>query len=107
MASDPIDILWKNIGGSTRGIFIFRRIALHILGIIVVLFFTTPTAMLSTLQAVDVFGVFTFQWTESLPMGDFFKSHLPPLLIICINQILLLLIDISSIIEKHETFSFF
>jgi hypothetical protein len=49
LASDPIDIMWKNIGGSSRGLFIFRRIILHALTIFIILFISTPTAMLSTL----------------------------------------------------------
>jgi hypothetical protein len=48
LASEPIDILWKNMGGN-RGMFIFRRIFLHLMGFIVIIFISTPTAMLSTL----------------------------------------------------------
>lgn len=49
LASDPIDILWRNIGGTNRGVFIFRRLFLHAIGILIVLFVSTPTAVLSTL----------------------------------------------------------
>lgn len=48
-ASEPIDILWKNMGG-TRGLFLFRRIFLYLLGFIIIIFISTPTAMFSTLQ---------------------------------------------------------
>jgi len=85
LASDPIDILWRNIGGTSRGVFIFRRLFLHAIGIIIVLFISTPTAMLSTLQKVDFLGIFNFTWAENLPQGSFLKSHLPPLVILCIN----------------------
>lgn len=47
LASEPIDLLWKNIGGQ-RGVFLFRRIFLYVLGFIIILFISTPTAMLST-----------------------------------------------------------
>jgi hypothetical protein len=50
LASDPIDIMWKNLGGTRRGLFIFRRIILHFLTLIIILFISTPTAMLSTLK---------------------------------------------------------
>lgn len=48
IASEPIDLLWKNLGGH-RGVFIFRRIFLYLLGLIIIVFISTPTAMLSTL----------------------------------------------------------
>lgn len=67
LASDPIDILWRNIGGTARGVFIFRRLFLHLIGILIVLFISTPTAMLSTLRQVDIFGIFDFTWAENLP----------------------------------------
>ncbi len=100
LASEPIDILWKNIGG-TRGIFIFRRLILYFLGLFIIVFISTPTAILSTIQYVDLFGVFDFTWFENLPFGNVLKSHAPPLVILGINQILLQLIDIASTIERH------
>jgi hypothetical protein len=48
LACEPIDIMWKNMGG-TRGVFIFRRIFIYMLGLVVIIFISTPTAMLSTL----------------------------------------------------------
>jgi hypothetical protein len=84
LASEPIDILWKNMGG-TRGVFIFRRIFLYLAGIIIILFISTPTALLSSLQYVDVFGLFDFKWFENLPYGQFIKNHAPPLIILSIN----------------------
>lgn len=107
LASDPIDILWKNIGGSSRGLFIFRRIFLHALTIFVILFISTPTAMLSTLKQIDMFGFLNFDWIDNLPWGNFIKSNFPPLLILGINQIILFLIDLSSIVECHETHSLY
>ena len=105
-ASEPIDILWKNLGG-TRGLFLFRRIFLYFLGVVIILFISTPTAMLSTLQYVDILGISDFNWFDNLPYGQFLKSHMPPLVILGINQILLFLIDIASIIERYETHSLY
>jgi len=103
-ASDPIDIMWKNIGGTSRGVFLFRRLLLHALTILVILFISTPTAMLSTLKKIDVFGIFSFNWIDSIP---FLKDNLPPLVILGINQVILLLIDLSSLAERHETHSLY
>ncbi len=71
-ASEPVDILWKNLGGS-RGVFVIRRILLNLLSIIVILFITTPTATLSTLKTVDIFNFFDTarSWTEYMPLGTF------------------------------------
>jgi len=104
LASEPIDINWKNMGG-TRGIYFFRRIFVLLISIVILLFVTTPTAMLSSIRQLDFFHIFTFQWVETLPFGQFIKAHLPPLIILGVNQILLFLIDIASLLEKHETFS--
>jgi len=77
---------------------------MHALTLSVILFITTPTAILSTIQKIDVFGVFSFTWVESIP---FLKNNLPPLVILGINQIILLLIDLSSLAERHETHSLY
>ena len=62
-ASEPIDIIWKNMGG-TRGMFLFRRLSLNRLAIFVLVFITTPTAMVSALSYVDVFNVVSFEWVD-------------------------------------------
>lgn len=106
LASDPIDILWKNLGGSNRGIFLFRRLFLHIATIVIILFISTPTAMLSTLKQFDTFGFLNFEWADKF-LPWFIKKNLPPLVILCINQIILFLIDISALVERHETHSLY
>lgn len=63
--------------------------------------------MLSTLKEIDIFGFLKFEWVDNLPQATFIKSNFPPLVILGINQILLLLIDLSSIVERHETHSFY
>lgn len=68
IASEPMDLLWKNMGG-TRGLYIFRRIFLYLMGLFIIFFVSTPTAFLSSLKYLDVLGIFEFQWTENLPFG--------------------------------------
>jgi len=99
MASEPIDTLWKNMGG-IRGMYIFRRIFLNLLALIVILFITTPTVMLSALKMVDIFNFFDMasNMTEYIPLGNFIKAHFPPLMILGINLILLVLIDFTTLI---------
>jgi len=68
IASEPMDLLWKNMGG-TRGLYIFRRIFLYLIGLFIIFFVSTPTAFLSSLKYIDGLGIFEFQWTENLPFG--------------------------------------
>lgn len=53
-ASDPIDIIWRNLGG-TRGMYIFRRVIFNIIGIVLVLFLSTPAAIFSSLKMLEAF----------------------------------------------------
>ena len=48
LASDPNDLLWKNFGGN-RGLFMFRRMILYFFGLFIIIFLSTPAAMLSNI----------------------------------------------------------
>lgn len=63
--------------------------------------------MLSTLKQFDFVGFLNFEWTENLPGGNFIKANIPPLVILFINQIILFLIDLSALVERHETHSLY
>ena len=105
-ASDPVDILWKNIGG-VRGIYIFRKYFFNIIGLLLIFFLSTPAAIYSSLKMLEMFKFLNFDYTIS---GDTFWGSLlitllPPLVIIFINNILLLMIDYSAFYEKRITHS--
>jgi len=51
-ASEPLDILWKNMG-IIRGHFSFIRFFLFIVSIAVILFLSSPTVMVTRLQNID------------------------------------------------------
>ena len=106
LASEPFDINWKNIGGS-RGVFVLRRFFITVVSIVVLVFVTTPASMLSALKSIDFLGLSDTNWLDNLPFGSVIKSHFPPLVVLSVNQILLFLIDISALYEKHETFSLY
>ena len=53
-ASDPVDIIWGNMGG-TRGLYLFRKFIFNILGLALVLVFSTPAAIYSSLKVIDAF----------------------------------------------------
>ena len=48
-ATEPVDIIWANMGG-TRGFYIFRKFIFNFLGLIIVLFLSTPAAIYSTFK---------------------------------------------------------
>jgi Calcium-dependent channel, 7TM region, putative phosphate len=57
-----------------------------------------------------MFDFLNFDWAERLPwggIGGFIKANLPPLVILLINQIILFLIDLSALVERHETHSLY
>jgi len=51
-ATEPTDILWKNITGN-RGLFVIRRFGLLLLGIFLLFFVTTPTVLFVNLKSLD------------------------------------------------------
>lgn len=53
-ASEPVDIIWRNMGG-TRGVYLFRKIIFNFIGIMVVLFLSTPAAIYSALKMMQLF----------------------------------------------------
>ena len=67
-ANEPSDILWKNMRGS-RGLFLVRRMALFILGILIIVFVSSPTVIFANLKATDRTHLLDFDWVENLPAG--------------------------------------
>ena len=67
-ANEPSDILWKNMRGS-RGHFLVRRMALFILGILIIVFVSSPTVIFASIKANDKSHLLEFDWVENLPAG--------------------------------------
>ena len=74
----PSEILWKNMKG-TRGLFIFRRFFLYLIGILVVLFGTTPAVILQNLIPVEKIT------QESNASQKIFSNFVFPFVVILIN----------------------
>ena len=51
-AAEPADILWKNMRGK-RGLFLVRRLALFILGILIIIFVSSPAVLFSNIKQMD------------------------------------------------------
>ena len=105
-ATEPADILWKNMKGS-RGLFLFRRFALFIFGILIIIFVSSPAVLFSKIRAIDNTHFTDFDWADELPGGTILKNHITPTIIILINLVLLIIIDWTCILEKYETHSLY
>jgi len=53
--SNPVDIFWANMGGG-RGFFLLRRLIINIIGLLILVFLSTP-AVSSLLYLLDIFQV--------------------------------------------------
>ena len=71
-ATEPSDILWKNMKGE-RGLFILRRVFLGTFGLIVIFFGTSPTVIVSKMN------YFSFD------DADVMSHYITPFVIILIN----------------------
>jgi hypothetical protein len=101
-AVDASEIIWKNMTG-VRGLFIIRRVVFFLLGLCVILFGTTPTVILGEFNwLIENFDLKNYDETYTLVI-----KYLQPALVIAVNQLLLLLIDLSSQKECHETHSLY
>jgi len=63
--------------------------------------------LLTTLKSVDFLSIFDMSWTINLPepFDKLFEAYMTSLAIVLLNQVLLLLIDFSSYMERHYSYS--
>ena len=102
---EPIDIIWENIGGGDRGLFVGRRIILNIVTIALLLFVTTPMSLLSTMQKFKYFKFLQFEFIIKIKYGYIIITYIYPIIILIINIGLIELIDYICILEKNYTHS--
>ncbi len=104
-AGDPIDMIWRNLGG-TRGVYFFRKFIFYLIGLLLVLFLSTPAAIYSSLKMIEAFNFLdVHRVNKDTLIGQFIIATLPPLVIIFINNVLLYLIDYSAYWERRVTHS--
>lgn len=72
----------------------YRRWLLNILCMAVLIFVSSPLSIFMNLKSYDNEGYLEFNWTGSSFMGQFFRQHLPPLVVVLINNILLTIIGL-------------
>ncbi|CAI2385080.1 unnamed protein product [Moneuplotes crassus] len=104
-AKDPVDIIWSNMG-SSRGLTFFRRYLWNIIGFLLIMFVSTPVVVFKTFQTLSDRHL-DLQFMQKIPYIDLVSSIWPPLIILCINMMLILLIDHSAVSEKRSAHSTF
>lgn len=104
-ASEPLDILWKNLG-KIEGHFAFTRVLIFIAGFFIIIFLSSPAVMLARLQKLDASGFLSLDWTKSYgSLGKYAHKFIPPLLVNIINVIIINLLDYASVIESYDSHS--
>jgi hypothetical protein len=104
-ASEPMDILWKNMG-LIKSHFAFVRLFLFIIGLILIVFLSSPAVMLTRLQKVDPTQFLSFDWAYNFGwLGPYLHKSMPPFFILCINLMVINLLDMASVYEKYDSHS--
>lgn len=104
-ASEPIDILWRNMGEIVSP-FSFTRFFLFVLALLCVLFLSSPAVMLSKLQKVDPTSFFYFQWTENFgSAAPYLQKSMPTMILLLINVIVIQILDLTCVIESYDAHS--
>lgn len=76
-ATDSSEILWKNMKGD-RGLFIIRRMLLFSVGLVIIVFGTTPAVIASNIDFLNVLSM-------DAAHSSFVGHYLSPLFVILIN----------------------
>jgi len=104
-ASEPLDILWKNIG-VIYSHFSFTRFFLFVFGFIIIIFLSSPAVMLAKLQRIDPTSFLKFDWTSNFgTMGLYLHKSFPPFCVLLINLAVIFLLDYACVIESYDSHS--
>lgn len=76
-ATDANEILWRNMKGN-RGLFTIRRVALFLVGLVIIIFGTTPAVIASNIDFLHVLSINELNST-------LVSHYLSPLFVIMIN----------------------
>jgi len=80
IAKEPIDIIWANMGG-TRGIYFCRRYIWNLLGLLLIIFVSTPTVIFRTMQSLSEKHL-DLNFIDDIPYIEYFTSVWPTLIIL-------------------------
>ena len=90
-----------------RGLFLVRRLMLFVVGLLIIVFISSPTVLFANIKKLDEKNYFDFNWIENSYIASFSRDHLPAFIIVNINLLLLTIIDYAALYEKYETHSLY
>jgi len=106
-ASEPLDILWPNMGFISSH-FAFTRFFMFVLGLVLIIFCSSPAVMIKQLKKFDALSWLSFGWTENMGVfGTLLHKSGPPMLILLINVTVISLLDYISVIESYDSHSLY
>lgn len=104
-ASEPIDILWKNMG-EIISLFSFTRFFLLLIALFCVLFLSSPVVMLTKLQKADPTSFLYFKWTDSFgSFAPYLQRSMPTMIVLLINVIVIQILDFACVFECYDAHS--
>jgi len=86
------DISWRNLNRESKMSWI-KRLALNVLAVILMIFFTTPASLITVLGVTDILDKVISSSTLPGSFSNIIEKNLSPMLIILVNQLLLYVID--------------
>jgi len=104
-ASEPLDILWCNLG-EIKSHFSFLRFFLLCACLLICIFVSSPIVLFTKMQKADPSSIFYFKWTDEFGfLGPYLKRSLPTCMILLINLVILLILDFTCVLERYDAHS--
>jgi len=109
-ASEPSDILWENSSVSKESRFT-RMVAVNFFIIIYLMIFSSPLALISSLQSfLDILPKNIHETLDGMrhisgPLGDLVYQYMPTLLLLVLSSTLPYVIPVLTSLEKYYTYS--
>ena len=100
LPSDPVDTIWFN-RGEKRGLYFLKKYCWNILGLLLIVFISTPAVLFSTLKTISEDNL-NLDIISYIPFVDSYSNYIPTLIILAINLLLLIMIDQVAVTERHS-----
>jgi hypothetical protein len=92
--------------GTIETHFPFARMFMFLITLILLIFLSSPTAMLSRLQKIDPTSFLNLTWTKEYGrIGVYMHKLIPPSIILIINVTIISALDFASVIEGYNSHS--
>ena len=88
--------------------FAFTRFFVFVLGLVLIIFLSSPAVMINQLQKFEYLHWLSFGWTQNMGVfGTLIHKSGPPMLILLINVAIISLLDFISVMESYDSHSMY